>query len=489
MALGDIETDRRLQRAIQHTSQHWFPINPEVLYSIREGLDSGAFELDLTFLITSLKQDFALFTYCIKELLPIATRQGASSQICSDPIQLLRWAGVARIKSILGSDRQTPSTHSLDRCEPFLVHRLTETGLAASAAQVLATARELDGDTVFCHGVVRQIGLNLVAWNYPSVYSRVIRSLSSSATLDDALAQELGFSPALLAMRFFRPTIDETSADGRKIVTTWATYDTLYSVGEALTRANSPDIYPTAERDWTQAQKFLDRSLGPQGIELIKKRTLENTAIYQRELTELFTQISSFAPEEKVKRYRKGLRSKDNQYLKYCPPLLQSALEALYGEMPSGEVSKLAIEKLVKQLFPQAGFTGGCVYVIDPTSMTLAPRVSFGKLALRTLRALPLQADAGRAIGPLVSEVITTHMRSAKDLALAALACDQPLVERSNSESDTAVGALCGVIGKKRKVGVMYLELPEKTLDKDNQLTLNIFKALRQTLCDALLVD
>ncbi len=487
--LGDIGTERRLQRAIQHTSQHWFPINPEVLHSIREGLDSGAFELDIAFLITSLKQDFALFTYCIKELLPMATRQGAPSTVSSDPIKLLRWAGTERLKSILGSDRQPPSTHSLDRCEPFLVNRLTETGVAASAAQVLATARDLDGDTVFCHGVIRQIGLNLIAWNYPSVYSRVIRSLTPATSLDEALAQELGFSPALLAMRLLRPNMDSTSVDGGKIASTWATYDTLCSVGEALARANSPELYPTAERDWSQAQKFLDRSLGAPGIDLIRKRTLENTAQYQRELPELFTQISSFAPEEKVKRYRKGLRSRDNQYLKFCPPLIQSALETLYGEMPSGEVSKLAVEKLVKQLFPQAGFTGGCVYVIDPTSMTLAPRVSFGRVSLRTLRSLPLQANAGRAIGPLVSEVISTHMRSAKDLALAALACDQPLVERSESESDSAVAALCGVIGKKRKVGVIYLELPEKTLDDNDQLTLNIFKALRQSLCDALLVD
>lgn len=489
MKLGDTGTERRLQRAIQHTSQHWFPINPDVLYSIREGLDSGAFELDITFLITALKQDFALFTYCIKELIPLATRQGASATISSDPIKLLRWAGVERLKSILGSDRQPPTTHSLDRCEPFLVNRLTETSLAASTAQVLATARELDGDTVFCHGVVRQIGLNLIAWNYPSVYSRVIRSLSPSASLDEALAQELGFSPALLAMRLLRPQIEPTSSDKATIESTWATYDTLCSVGEALVRANSPDVYPSAERDWTQAQKFLDRSLGSQGIELIKKRAIENTAVYQRELPEIFNQISSFTPEEKVKRHRRGLRSKDNQYLKFCPPLIQSALESLYGEMPSGEVSKLAIEKLVKQLFPQAGFTGGCVYVIDPTSMTLAPRVSFGKLTLRTLRSLPLQADAGRAIGPLVSEVISTHMRSAKDLALAALACDQPLVERSDTDSDTATAALCGVLGKKRKVGVMYLELPEVALDDDSQLTLTIFKALRQSLCDALLVD
>ena len=489
MTLGENGIERRLQRAIQHTSQHWFPINPEVLHSIREGLDSGAFELDITFLLTSLKQDFALFTYCIKELLPLATRQGAPTSVTSDPIKLLRWGGVERLKSILGSDRQPPTTHSLDQCEPFLVNRLTETSLAASAAQVLATTRELDGDTVFCHGVVRQIGLNLIAWNYPSVYSRVIRSLSPSLTLDDALTQELGFSPALLAMRLLRPSTDPSSIEGSKIATTWATYDTLCSVGEALARANSPEIYPTAERDWSQAQKFLDRSLGAQGIELIRKRTLENTALYQREIPELFTQISSFTPEEKVKRYRKGLRSKDNQYLKFCPPFIQSALENLYGEMPSGEVSKLAIEKLVKQLFPQAGFTGGCVYVIDPTSMTLAPRVSFGNLRLRTLRSLPLQPNAGKAIGPLVSEVISTHVRSARDLALAALSCDQPLVERSESESDAAVVALCGVIGKKRKVGVIYLELPEKALDDNDQLTLNIFKALRQALCDALLVD
>jgi hypothetical protein len=489
MAFGEFGLDRRLQRAIQHTSQHWFPINPDVLQSIRDGLESGAYDLDFSFLVSCLKQDFALFTYCIKELVPLAMRQGAAPSTASDPIKLLNWAGVERLKVILGAERQPPNTHSLDRCEPFLLNRLGDTALAATTAELLGTARELDGDTIFCHGVVRQIGLNLVAWNYPSVYSRVVRSMSSSMNLDDALSTELGFSPALLAMRLLRPTINPDSAEGAQVIATWKTYDSLCSIGEALARANAPDTYPTAERDWTHAQKFLESTLGPQGIDLIKRRCLENTTAYQRELPELFTLVSAFKPEEKLKRYRRGLRSKDNVYLKFCPPMVQNSLENLYGEMPSGVVSKIAIEKLVKQLFPQSGFTGGCVYVIDPTAMTLAPRVSFGKLALRTLRALPLQAHAGVAIGPLVSEVISTHLRSAKDLALAALDCDQPLLERSERASDNSVAAICGVIGRKRKVGVMYLELPELSLDANDTTTLNVFKALRQALCDALLVE
>ena len=482
-------SERRLDRALQHVSSHWFPIHDEALTAIRRGLELGSFDLDIGFLISELRRDFALFTYCIKELLVVANKERVPFSISSDPAKLIRWAGPEKLKIVLSQDAPIPTTHALHRSEPFLLNRLAETALAATAAESLGQSKKIDQDSIFCHSVVRQIGLNLIAWNYPSLYSRVLRSLSANTSLDDALSQELGFSPALLAMKLLRPALPDSSTDSERIATTWRIYDSLCEIGEALTRANAPDVYPSAERDWSLAQRFIENSLGSDGVSLIRKRAIDNTALYKSYLPELFTKISTFDPEGAIKRFRTGSRGKENPYLKMCPPAIRALLQKIYSEMPAGSVNKLAVEKLVKQVFPLSGFVGGCVFVIDPTSMTLVPRVSFGKIHLRALQSMPLQPDAGRAIGPLVSEVIATHVRSSKDLTLAALSCDHPLIERSGTDSEDAVGAICGVLGRKRRIGVLYLEMPELELDKLNSSTLIVFKALRHTLCDALLVD
>jgi hypothetical protein len=460
------------------------------LKTIREGLENGSYSADLSPLIDELKKDFALFTYVVKELIPVAAKENVPASTCSNPIQLMRWAGLAKLTTILGTQNEPPSTHQLEFSESFQSNRLKETAIIASTAEVLSKNQNLDPDMAFSHGVIREIGLNLIAWNYPSLYARVIKSLTSRTTVDEELAKELGFSPTVLAMRILRPRTEEPSKKSpRQEEDAWETYDSLCEIGEALARAGSPETYPSAENDWRRANDYITKFLGEDGVHLIRTRAVEHSEHYRSTLPGTFATLSSFDPPKAIERHKLGSRALDNQYIRHCPPAVQAALRSLYTEMPSSGVSKEVIEQLVKKIIPDAGFTGGCVFLVDPSQMSLLPLSVIGHVRLRRLGKINLKTSPGSAMAGLVADNITTAQHTQGDPALVAFNCAQPLIEREGTEVVESTAGIYSSLGTKRRIGVLYLEAPEDQVGMSDSSTVKTFKALRQALCDALMVD
>jgi hypothetical protein len=117
-------SERRLDKASKHVTSLWFPVNPDTLAAIREHFAKGTFTQDPERLLDMLKTDFALFTFLVKELVPVAIEHKMSNDIVNNPIELLRWAGAERIKAILSDDTLLPSNHLFQNLEPFQAERL-----------------------------------------------------------------------------------------------------------------------------------------------------------------------------------------------------------------------------------------------------------------------------------------------------------------------------------------------------------------------------
>ncbi len=484
-------TDRRLNRAVAHVNTLWFPFNPAVVRSLEHGFQQNLFQQDPEQLLEVLKHDFALFTYVIKELIPLASESRVSSSVICNPIELLRWAGPERIKQVVFSQNGLPSAHSLHNSEEFQADRLRETAIIASTAEVLSEKKNLDPDMGFCRGVLREIGLNLIAWNYPVLYQRVIASIPENSSLDDELTKELGFSPTMLAMRIIHPK--ELALEGPEmscIKQEWQVYDDLCKVGEALAHADSPELYPAAENDWVVARDTLLQTVGPNAVEAIQQRTLSNTDKYSKAMPAPFEQLKSFNPEKKVDAFKRARRVSHNRYVKYCTPELQEIIRSLYEEMPANEVSRKALERLVKEVIPRAGFTGGCVFVIDPSSLTLAPRTMIGKVKGRSIATITLRPNALAGLELGISESELIRAATVHDDGIAnAFACAQPIIERDVSFLDSALTTIASSLGKRRRIGVLYLESPSHENPQEDSATVANFKAVRQLLCDALHLD
>jgi hypothetical protein len=463
---SDGSDNRRIERALQHVVRPWFPINQDVLTSIRKGLDEGTYATAPQQLLNDLKGDFALFTFVVKELGILAMQEKVDSKILNNPVELIRWGGSDRIKDILAPDKKLPATHSLHWSEPFQVARLRETAVIASTAAVLSEKKDLDPEVGFSRGVIREIGLNLIAWNYPTLYSKVLNNLKPDASLDEELSKELGFTPSLLAMRVLRPeNPDQPEGNLRPEETSWAAYDELCEVGEALARAENPETYPSAQNDWQKANKYLTENAGTGALELIKERAVEQSKNYPEALPEGFNSLENFNPKRNIDVHERMKAVIADQDFRLCPPHVQEALRTLYNEIDGYAVNKSAIQTLLKSIIPQAGFTGGCVFVIDPSTASLKPRTIIGQVNLRAITNVSL--DPG-------------------DLAVAALGTHETLFDLKEDAQPQPLEGIYSALGEQRKVGVLYLESPKSTHEDPAGKTIGTYNILKKALCDVL---
>ncbi len=485
-------SDRRLSRALAHVNSLWFPFNPSIVKRLEEGFADGRFEADRESLLALLKQDFALVTYIIKELIPIASSERLAPAIICNPIELLRWGGPRKVKEIVLSAKGLPSAHSLHSSEDFQADRLRETAIIASTAEVLSETKSLDPDLGFCRGVLREIGLNLIAWNYPILYTRILKSIPADSSLDEELTKELGFSPTVLAMRIITPSnIRVDSPDLAVLNKDFEVYDSLCKVGEALAHADRPDLYPTAENEWILARDYILQSVGAEGLSAVQNRARSNSKGYSAEIPTTFNPLDRFNPEAKISLHKQASRASDNRYVRYCSPEVQEALKSLYAEMAPGEVDRRVLERLIKDVIPKAGFTGGCVFVVDPAALTLSPRTVIGRVTARQLATIKLRSHGLSGIDLGLSETEIIEAANDHDDAIAnAFACVQPIIEREEYRDNRGVTTISSSLGGRRRIGVLYLERPlSNGRHEDDSQTLSTFKALRQALCDALMID
>lgn len=469
--LGNFKGDsnsRRIDRALQHVSKPWFPMNPDVLKRVREGLDSGTYDTNFDLLLNELKTDFALFTFLVKELSQKAVLENVPPTVISNPLELIRWGNTRHIKDIINEQQKVPNMHSLHWSEPFQIQRLRETAIIATTASVLSEKKNLDPELGFSRGVIREIGLNLIAWNYPSVYSNVLGALQPGQNLDDELSKELGFTPALLAMRLMRPDKGPDATEDADQDSGWATYDELCEVGENLARAENPETYPSAENDWQKAKSFLSEALGEQAITIIRDKAVENSKHYQKSLPEVFGNIDQFNPQQNIEKHKRVARAIEEKYLRFCPESVQKSLKDLYAELSDSSVNKTLVGKLLKTIVPEAGFTGGCVFVVDPSSLSLKPRTLIGKVQMRQISNVALEPG---------------------DAAVSALSSQEPVIQVSQDLNDPSLAGIYCALGGRKKIGVLYLETPQKAKQEPGEETLGVFEVIRKALCDTLLIE
>jgi hypothetical protein len=469
-------SDRRLSRAVQHVTAHWFPVNETVLQSVRQGLRNGAYDLDPEFLFRDLKEDFALLTHCVKQLQTAAEMERLPAALALDPYRLIIWAGAERIKKIL-DDEHPISTHKLSSNDPVHDSRLRETAIAASSVELLSESEKLPPEQGFAHCVVRQVGLNLIAWNYPSVYTRAVQNSSGKSGLDLELTRLLGFSPRMLATTIMRPK--PAAPVAANVETTWKTLDHLCEVGEALARANDPETHPSAEADWESARKHIERQLGPKGLELIHARILENTKQYRVACPEAFSPQHNFNPPTALQRFQEGQHARSNPFLKQCPANVKATLEQVYAYTAREGVNREALSLLLKRALPEAGFRSAVVFILDPAERHLFPQTVIGRSQLRNVQPVPC-----RMVSPTDSALSTEPIsRPPSDIVAAAYECDNPLVEQGTRDDQVFI-AVSGVLGRDRKAGVLYVELAAEKADTGQ--TLQVYKAIRHALVDAL---
>lgn len=474
--------ERRLKRAADYVSDRWFPINSAQLARINDGLSAGRYAADVVSLYADIRSDFALFTYCLRELASMLRRNGAT--VPTDPLEMFTTAGLDTLKEILAVDERTISHHRLKGMSPLQQKRFEEALLSATTAQALGPTSGVDGSMCFSTALLRQLGLTLIAWNYPMAYERAIRSLQGDATLDEAIAQILGYSPGLLAVRILESwgideatvaplrgdDVDLTPSDAVTSASTAPTLATICRVGEALARANHPDIYPSAERDWAEAQSAIETRLGADGISNIRAAFTEQCASYAESLSPMFSGGIVVDPEYRQFSMRyDGLRDR-NPYIARCRPHIEKRLHSFYSELAQAtRIDERLIALLARDVVPAAGFTGGIVFTVDPFLTKLMPQLAIGQ--------------------PCTHRVSGVELNSLADPISRAFESIAPVTTNVDVAAGGRLVSIAGVLGYSQRIGVLMLEIPRQTYVQSAEAHLTHFKAIAQSFNECLKLE
>ncbi len=477
-------TDRHLELAYTHVLGSWLPVNKELLNKLRNQVHEGQYNGGRDNLISDLKQDFSLFIHCVRKLAEkrsVSTATGTTF----DPFELIEQASVEELKSIFDASEGAISSHRLSDMTELQSQRLKHCVISSSVAETISTAHGVDSDLAYSSALFRQLGLTLIAWNYPHVYKRAISTLKADENLDLVLSRTLGFSPTLLALKIARDwglsseirlsmgdsSVVAPDVDSSALRFAGETLEKICEVGEALARASDPEHYPSAAHDWEDAKLEIQRALGRDGIKIVQEKLTENCKAYAKFLPDVFGQPNEMIKPLSLRTSSDGGRTlyNNNPYLRHCPEHLQTELKQLYSKMDGVTISREVIDKLSKQIMPQSGFVRGCIFLIEPDSLTLVPRLIVGNTSLARFKPV-------RYLGSAI------HY----DPVAAAFNCKNPIMEENVVINDENVSYVAGVLGDMQKAGVLYLEIADFLLRDRNLNVTSIYKALRQTLNDCL---
>ena len=479
------QTNRKLLNACEKVSQNWFPVNKSQLNKICEGLKQGVYDLDLEFLISEIKTDFALYSLCLKEIKGQSLQKGGEVLTHSD--DLFKLAGQKRIAEIVVQIATQESAFPLEEATAEQLHRFRETLICTSSAEVLADHRNIPREDGYASAFLRQLGLNLVAWNYPEQYRKALTSRKAEERLEDELTKLLGFSPNLLALSVTKDwglpkqvlaaagkeqDLDNLSEPDKKAFKSAAENLTkLCEISEAFARSNHPEYYPSAMNDWGYANTELHEILGDNAFSLIQEQIKQNSLGYLKVSPQHFRILLKKNPEKSIQDAASPKLFRQNKYIKHCAPSTQTALFELYQQLEqSYGISREAITNLTRKIIPDAGFGNGCVFLLELSEMHLVPSLKIGKFPMDRAKKYHALSMQTRSTNPVTS----------------AYHCNTPIIESNFTLSDQGSSCIAVVLGIKQRVGVLYLEPDSSLLEAKDSTPLLRFKAMSQALHDCL---
>jgi hypothetical protein len=477
--------DRRLERARAHVMKFWFPVNRRLVDKIKSGLQTGVYDLDLDFLLAEIKTDLALFTHCLRRAREILAAEGLRTADCGNPVDLLRWAGLERLRRIIQDPQLTDTRHALENVSPEQLSPMQKALVSASAAEVISQFQNVNPEVGFSAGLLRQLGLVLIAWNYPQAYHDALMGLKPEQDIDLALSQTLGFSPVTLAIAVTREwgLTSEFSAaleggdagaaeqggregsDGDVA----ARLRSICEVSETLARANAPELYPQAEHNWQTAKQEIVAIFGSENLTLIQKQVRDNCESYVANYPQLFGGMAELDPSKHIDARKNARFVKENPYLEYCQAPLKRRLVDLYVRLDANKVSRENVAMLVNEIIPAAGYSGGAIFVLDPGTSTLMPRVKIGTMQL--LKHAPVAISAKEGMEGVVA---------------AAFEAEEPILQETAALTPEVEYYVVGAIGEAKKIGVLYLEIAAAAPQFMESNRLQRFKALRRAFADCL---
>ena len=453
----------------------WFPVNPKLLHNIQDKIRDKGYS-DTAKLVDDIKGDFSLFMYCLRNL-PDGMKVGCKYSDLN-PVNFLKHLKYEDLASILSVRESQISTHSYSNMFKDQALCLKNALVSASTAEILGEKAGLVKGMSFSCSLLRQIGLNLVAWNYPRIYSRALSVVSDkkSEGIEYELARFLGFNPRSLGIKLALPgKIDPVllSVLGEK---TRLPEDDLESlpeeaaltlkfceVGESFAKVSDPEHYPVSSREWTEVIDTVNHYIGNDGISMVNSRINDQFVNYAPLAPKVFD--GDLSPERNVRLsnlYHGKRLMATNPYVPKCSENLKIKFQSVYSAIAPGEVSTEALQKLVSDVIPMAGFRRGCLYLVDKSNSYLVPRLRIGDGDISRYKPIRCETDL------MVEHPVAN-----------ALFSSIPIKQNDVMLHGERVSHISGSIGNGQQGGVLYLEMSDAAADTLGNEQMISFRAIQ----------
>lgn len=478
--------ERRFSEASKYVSRAWMPIQSPIVKGIKKKLASNSYVDNPAGLIADLKEDLALFALCLRELgakVPADARN-------KDPLALIGLLPAREVIGLLGGSEEPTSSHDFIGIKEVQLLRLKHQLISCSTAQLIGEKQGISGNTAFTAALLRQLGLALVAWNYPSTCAKAHANVAAArpgapADFQSELRSLLGFDPIRLGIDCLAswnsnpamlialgipaaqdPEFDCTP-DERELGTKIAE---ACEIGEALARANDHTFYPEAAKNWDELESRINGYLGDDGLERIRCHVGSAFGHYLGFAPHVLG--APLSPAENLdvvnKKYSDQLL-KANDHVRRCPEPVRIEFKDVYRSMRRDSISTDALNGLVGKIIPVTGFLRGCIYLLDSKRLMLIPRLKFGPGEARVYR--PISCACGSGPSHPVAE---------------AFHCSMPIIEENIFLNGDVVSHVTGKFGNSEKIGVLHLEMTDALREVSADQRLLFFKAIRQCLNDCL---
>jgi hypothetical protein len=460
----------KLISASEHVSSNWIPLNLNLLEEILQKLDTNYYKENKNALIADLKCDIGLFTFSIKEL-------SAKSDIKQKSVfDSLKNCDNEELKAIIRKCKKVSVKQSFSNASAEQTNQLVSLLTSSAVTETLANAQNADCEMAFLSAVFRQVGLTFIAWNYPNIFKNCLASASSEEELTEHLNRALGFSPAMLGVRLAKEwqvpsqvirLIDIGKAKENEGDSASEMLIKLCKIGELLASLNN-DNYPSKpEGAWNQARNEILKNLGSKGFKLIEENTNRLCKYYLKSIPAMSGPTISQKIEQANKSSSTNSLYHSNAYAQFLASEIQNEMRDFYSLITPEGLSKDSVTFLHGKLIPLMGFTQGCLYLIDPATHSLQPRLAFGTTKAGEYESISLIAHENNS-HPLVK----------------AFNSSVPVPKYDENEQD--VKYYCGSLGSLQKAGVLYLELSQALKLNNKVNPMLYFRALIRALEDCL---
>jgi hypothetical protein len=449
----------------EYLQNGWFPANTDFVKTILARLKAGEFQDNRKLLVEEIKKDLSLLASIIKDI-------PASDDFVENPIRIIEVAPLDLIAKGLQSVIEVGSSHSLSATLKPQAMRIRQSMISCSTSELIAARKGIDPNLAYSVAMIRQVGLALVAWNYPRIYAKALSQLSTSEEdLETILHRGLGFSPRQMGVGL---VIGAPSADMKIALgfddpvgdSVGKTLREISELAEIFAQANDPEHFPAATRQWSSIEGQITSILGPDGLPIIRERVKRFGVTYgTMPMVGVDQDISKERNLEIANRKHVDNLITQNLSGQKLSDDLQLMLRKVYSLMRVNEVSPEALQILVMEFIPAAGFSRGCVFLQDPNSQNLIPKLRIGDRAIEEYRQYS-KAKGSSGDNPI----------------LEALQSTVPVKRDGAVLFGERVSMVSGVIGSGEKGGVLYLEMDANLADSGGFEPVLRFKAIRHCL-------